>query len=183
METFILLATAASAELAEAASEGGFGINLDILETNIINLSIVIGLLVYLGRKFLGGILNDRRSEIEKAIQEAEQRRQTAASALAEQQQKLAQAQAEADRIRAAAEEAAKSAKAAILAQAEQDIHRLQESAAQDLTTEQERVMNELRRRVVALSLQQVESQLAGRLDESAQQQLVDRSIAMLGGR
>ncbi|MDX2100821.1 MAG: F0F1 ATP synthase subunit B [Leptolyngbyaceae cyanobacterium bins.59] len=182
MGTLILLATEASAELAEAAEEGGFGLNFDILETNIINLAIAIFLLVYLGRKFLGGILTTRKTEIEASIQAAEQRRKTAAAALAEQQQKLAQAQTEAERIRASAEEAAKATREAILAQAQQDIQRLRESAAQDMGTDQDRAIAELRRRVVELSLQQVESQLTGRLDESAQQQLIDRSLTLLGG-
>ncbi|NJK69970.1 MAG: F0F1 ATP synthase subunit B, partial [Microcoleus sp. SU_5_3] len=42
MGTVLLLAT-------EASREGGFGLNFDILETNLINLSIVIGLLFYFG--------------------------------------------------------------------------------------------------------------------------------------
>lgn len=42
MGTLILLATEAVAGHAE---EGGFGLNLDILETNIINLAILVGVL------------------------------------------------------------------------------------------------------------------------------------------
>ncbi|QYO64887.1 hypothetical protein [Leptolyngbya sp. 7M] len=97
MGTLILLT-------AEAAHEGGFGLNFNILETNIINLAIVIGVLVYFGRNILGKILADRRSQIEQAIQEAEGRVKEAAAALAEQQRKLAQAQTEAQRIKANAE-------------------------------------------------------------------------------
>ncbi|OLP15368.1 ATP synthase F0 subunit B [Leptolyngbya sp. 'hensonii'] len=186
MGFFVLLAVEAgaiSSELAEATGEGGFGLNFNLLETNLINLAIVIGLLVYLGRKFLGGILADRTSTIEAAIRAAEERRKDAAAALAEEQQKLAQAQAEAERIRASAEEAAKAAREAILAQAERDVQRVRETAVQDINTEQERAILELRRRVAALALQRVESQLAGNLNESAQQRLIDRSIATLGGR
>ena len=40
------------------AAEGGFGINLNPLETNLINLVIVIGLLVYFLKGLLGGILD-----------------------------------------------------------------------------------------------------------------------------
>ncbi|MEM1254426.1 MAG: F0F1 ATP synthase subunit B, partial [Cyanobacteria bacterium P01_H01_bin.21] len=32
-----------------ASEEGGFGLNFDILETNLINLVIIIGVLVYFG--------------------------------------------------------------------------------------------------------------------------------------
>lgn len=178
MGTFILLATA---EAAAEAAEGGFGLNFDILETNLINLSIVIGVVVYFGRKFLGNVLSDRRAKIEEAIREAEQRLQTAREALADQQQKLAQAQAEAESIRRKAEEDAKVAREAILTQANQEIQRLRETAVQDLNTARERAIAELRQRVTAMALQQVESQLRTQIDESGQQQLVDRSIALLG--
>lgn len=165
-----------------AASEGGFGLNLDIFETNIINLVIVIGVLVYFGRNVLGKILAERRESIESAIAEAEKRQKDAAAALAEQQQKLTQAHAEANRIRAEAETRAKAAKEVILAQAKKDVERLQAEAVQDLSASQERAIAELRQRVTAMALQNVESQLKTQLDESKQQQLVDRSIALLGG-
>lgn len=178
MLTFILLGTAEAAE----AAEGGFGLNFDILETNLINLAIVIGVLVYFGRGFLGNVLSDRRSKIEEAITDAEQRLKKAQESLADQQQKLAQAQAEADKIRRKAEEDAKAAREAILAQAAKDIERLRESAGQDMETARERAIAELRQRVTTMALQQVESQLRSELDEGRQQQLVDRSIALLGG-
>jgi F-type H+-transporting ATPase subunit b len=167
---------------AEAASEGGFGLNLDLFETNIINLVIVIGVLVYFGRGVLGKILAERRENIESSIAEAEKRQKDAAAALAEQQQKLAQAQAEANRIRAEAETKAKTAKEAILAQSKKDIERLQAEAVQDLTASQERAIAQLRQRVTAMALENVENQLKTQLDEAKQQKLVDRSIALLGG-
>lgn len=70
-----------------------------------------------------------------------------------------------------------------ILAQATQDIKRLQETANQDLNSERERAIAQLRSRVVAMALQKVESQLRTQVDNAAQQQLIDRSIALLGGR
>lgn len=184
MGTFLLLATAASeaaSGMAEAAEEGGFGLNLDILETNLVNLTIVIVLVFYFGRSFLGKILSERRSTIEAAIQEAERRKKEAAIALADQQQKLAQAQAEAEKIRSQAEESARAAREAILAKSAQDLERMREAATQDLNTEQERIITELRQRAVAMALQRVESELPSRLNDSVQQQLIDRSISMLG--
>lgn len=185
MEIFLRLATGASliaTEAAEASETGGFGLNLNILEANVINLLIAIALLVYFGRGFLGKILSERRTGIETAIREAEERKQKAASSLAEQQQKLAQAQAEIAKIHASASEAATKAQAEIMAKAEQDILRMRENASQELNTEQERVMNELRQRVVALALQKVEADLPARLGDDTQRNLVNRSIAMLGG-
>jgi F-type H+-transporting ATPase subunit b len=168
--------------LATEAAEDGFGLNLDILETNLVNLVIIIAVLVYFGRKFLGNILSERRERIETAIREAEQRASQAAEALSDGQQKLAQAQAEAERIRADADKRAQAAKEEILAQCERDLERMKSDARQELDTERDRAIAELRQRVTELALQRVESQLQERLDESAQRQLIDRSIATLGG-
>jgi F-type H+-transporting ATPase subunit b len=186
MGTFLLLAAEAQAvhsELAEGAAEGGFGLNLDILETNLINLVILIGILFYFGRKVLSNILNERRSNIETAIQEAEQRLKEAQTALSQAQEQLTQAQAEAQRIRKAAEENAQATKQALLDKAVQDVERLKQTAAADLNTERERALTELRQRVAALALQQVESQLRSGVGDDVQQALIDRSIAQVGGR
>ncbi|NDJ15996.1 F0F1 ATP synthase subunit B [Myxacorys almedinensis] len=182
MDIFVRLVAGASflAETAEAEG-GGFGLNFNILETNLINLGIAIAIVVYFGRSFLTKILGERRAAIEAAIQEAETRKKAAAASLAEQQQKLAQAQTEAAAIQSSAHAAADKMKAEILDKGEQDVRRMRESAAQDLDSEQERVINELRQRIAALALQKAEGDLPGRLDNGVQQRLVDRSIALLG--
>jgi F-type H+-transporting ATPase subunit b len=176
MGTVLFLAT-------EASHEGGFGLNFDIFETNLINLVIVIGVVFYFGRGFLGKILSERRAGIEEAINDAEKRQKDAAAALAEEQQKLTQAQAEAERIRATAEENAKAAKQAILAQAAQDVERMKADAGKELDAERERAIAQLRAIVASMALERVENQLKTTLDDNAQHQLIDRSIALLGGR
>lgn len=185
MGTFLLLAAEANAvgsELAEGAAEGGFGLNLDLFETNLINLAILVGILFYFGRKVLSNILNERQSNIATAIQEAEARSKEAKIALSQAQEQLTQSQAEAQRIRKSAEENAQKAKEALLAKAAQDVERLKQTAAADLNTETERAIAQLRQRVATLALQKVESQLKGGIADDAQQSLIDRSIAQLGG-
>lgn len=186
MGNFLLLVASASAveaEVAEAGETGGLGFNFNILDTNLINLAIIIVVLIYFGRKIVGKTLSERRERIETAIQSAERRQNEAATALDEQQKKLAQAQAEAERIRKSAEDSANVARENILAQATQDIERLKESATQDLNSERDRAIAQLRSQVVAMALQKVESQLQTGVDNAAQQKLIDRSIALLGGR
>lgn len=165
-----------------ATEAGGFGLNGDILEANLINLAIVIAVLVYFGKKFLGSTLTSRRDRIEEAIKDAEERQRKAAAALAEQQQNLAQAQLAAEKILAEAQTNAEKAKAEILAQGQADVERLRAAAAQDVSAQQERVLRELRQRVIELALDKARQQLPERLTEELQHQLVDRSIAMLGG-
>ena len=184
MGNFLLLVAEASAvksEVAEAGAEGGWGLNFNILDTNIINLAIIIGALFFFGRKVVGKILSDRRERIETAISSAERRQKEAAAALSQQQQKLDQAQAEAKRIRNSAEESASKARENIMAAAAKDIERMKETASQDLNAERERAIAQLRQRVVAMALQKAESQLRTGVDDAAQQKLIDRSIALLG--
>ncbi|MBH8578426.1 F0F1 ATP synthase subunit B [Nostocaceae cyanobacterium CENA369] len=186
MGTFLLLAAEANAvhsELAEGAAEGGFGLNIDIFETNLINLAILVGILFYFGRKVLSNILNERQANIATAIQEAEGRLKEAQISLSQAQEQLTQAQAEAQRIRKAAEENAQKAKEATLTRAAQDVERLKQTAAADLNTERERALAELRQRVAALALQKVESELRSGIADDVQQSIIDRSIAQVGGR
>lgn len=164
----------------EAAEEGGLAAN--ILEANLVNLLIVIGLLVYFGRGFLGKILSERRNDIKAALKEAEERRQKAAAALADEQQKLAQAQQEAARIRTAAEERAVAVKASLLAEAEVEVQRMKEGLSQDLNAERERAIADLRQRVSTLALQKAESELPSRMTDELQTNIINRSIAMIGG-
>jgi F-type H+-transporting ATPase subunit b len=167
--------------LAEAGE--GFALNLNLLDTNLVNLAIIIGLLVYFGRGFLGKTLSERRSQIETAIKDAEERKRKAAVALAEQQQKLAQAEAEAERLKAEAAASAQRVRESILAQADEDIERMRAATAQDVASQQDKIIRELRQRVATMALQKVEEQLQSGLSDRAQQELIDRSIAMLGGR
>lgn len=62
-------------------------------------------------------------------------------------------------------------------------MQRLKETASRDLDTEREKAIAEVRARVVALALQRVESQLQTGIAEDTQHRLIDRSIALLGGR
>lgn len=165
-----------------ATEEGGFGLNFDVLETNLINLVIVIGVLFYFGKKFLGSTLTNRRESIEAAIEDAETRKKKAAAGLAEQQQNLAQAQAKAEQILADAQANAAKAKDAILAQAEADVARLKATAAQDVSSQQERVVRELRQQITEMAMARAKEQLPGRLNPELQHRLIDKSIAMLGG-
>ncbi|MGB3137600.1 MAG: F0F1 ATP synthase subunit B [Nodosilinea sp.] len=165
-----------------AAEAGGLGVDFNILETNLINLVIIIGVLYYFGGKFLGKTLSARQSEIKTAIVEAEQRKQEAAAALAEQQQKLAQAQEEAKRILAESHTTAERSRDEILKQSQIDVERMRANAAQDLSSQEARVMRELQERIAALAIERSEVALPERLNEDMQRRLVDSSIALLKG-
>ncbi len=170
--------------LAEANSEveGGFGLNLNILETNLINLTLLVGILIYFGKPLLTNILTERRSKIAEQIQAVEQKQKQAELTLAEEQKKLAEAKETAAKIRSEAETNAQKAKEIILAQGEKEVERLKEMAGKDLSSEQEKAIAQLRERVVALALESAKSRMDNVLNDEAQRKLIDSSIAKLGG-
>ncbi len=177
IENFLYLAAVADTE-----NEGGFGLNLDILDSNLINVLILIGVLYYYGSKIVGNILSERRAKIAEQIQEAQKRQEKAAASLAEEEKKVAQAQKTASKIVSDAQKNAQKVKETILAQGEKEVERLKASAEADLSSEEARAIAELRQRVSTLALERVESQIPQMLDDSAQTTLIDRSIAQLGG-
>ncbi|MGL4880139.1 MAG: F0F1 ATP synthase subunit B [Waterburya sp.] len=170
--------------LAEAHTEveGGFGLNLDILNTNLINLTLLVGILFYYGKPLLTNILNERRSKIVEQIQAAEQKQKEAEVILAQEQKKLEQAQATATKIRQDADVNAQKARETILAQGEKEVARLKETAVKDLSSEQDKAIAQLRERVIALALEKAQSRLGNMLNDESQRKLIDSSIAKLGG-
>lgn len=83
----------ASTLISEHSSESGFGINTNILETNFINIAILVGIVVYAGKPFLTSILQTRQEKVLVSIQEAEEKLQQANTRLADSEKQLAQTQ------------------------------------------------------------------------------------------
>ena len=67
-------------------------LNFDILETGVINIITLVAILVYVGRDFLGSILETRKNDIVTSVQDAEERLNEANTRLSEAQKQLTQA-------------------------------------------------------------------------------------------
>jgi F-type H+-transporting ATPase subunit b len=74
------------------AEEEGIGLNLDILETGLLNILALVGILIYTGRDFLGSLLEERKTTIVKSVQDAEDRLNEAQKRLSEAEKQLNQA-------------------------------------------------------------------------------------------
>jgi F-type H+-transporting ATPase subunit b len=74
------------------ANSEGIGLNLDILETGLLNIITLVGILIYTGRDFLGSLLEERKTTIVKSVQDAEDRLNEAQKRLSEAQKQLNQA-------------------------------------------------------------------------------------------
>ena len=74
------------------ANHEGIGLNLDILETGLLNIIALLGILFFAGRDFLGSLLEERKTTIVKSVQDAEDRLNEAQKRLNEAQKQLNQA-------------------------------------------------------------------------------------------
>ena len=159
------------------AAEGGFAINLNPLETNLINLVIVIGVLVYFLRGFLGGILDRRRQSILKELEDAESRLKKANADLSKAQADLGSAKEKAERIRADGKARAEAIRIDGEKRTIEAMAALKQEALADLNAEGARLTEQLRRDAALAAIDKVLAELPGRLDSEAQARLIDASI------
>ena len=155
-------------------------LNFNPLETNLVNLAIVIGVLFWFLRGFLGGILERRRSAILQDLQDAEARLKTASEELTKAQSELAAAQQKAEQIRIDGQKRA----AAIRAEGEKRtisvMAAIKQGAAADADAEASRIKDALRREAAMAAIDKVLADLPGRLDDEAQARLIDSTIRNL---
>jgi len=161
-------------------SDLAIGLNPDIFETNVVNITILLGGIIYLGSNALSAPLSERQQKILGAIQEAEERLQQAVDRLAESEKQLAQAQIVIDSIKTDAEKTAQQVKTAILSDGKDEIERLTSSAKSQIVSIEAKVRKQISDYVVALALKRVTLQLEGKLTSSLQQQIIDRNISKL---
>jgi F-type H+-transporting ATPase subunit b len=163
------------------ANHAGFGLNLNLFETNIINLAVLIAAVVWFLKGFLGGILERRRTTVLGDLKDAEERLAKASTALAEAQQGLTEAQQRAEKI----VQDGTARAAAIREESERrsidEIARIKEAASSDLANEASRVSAQLRRETARQAVEQALAGLTGKLDDKAQASLIDQSIQSLG--
>jgi F-type H+-transporting ATPase subunit b len=156
------------------------GLNLDIFETNIVNLTLLVGGIFYLGSNALSESLTERQQRVLGSIQESEERLQQAVSKLAESETNLKQAQLVITSIKEEADATAKKVKSGILTDGKNEIERLTATAKSQISTIELKIRNQISEYVVSLALQRVTTQLEGKLGQGVQEQLIDKNISKL---
>ena len=162
-------------------ASGGFGLNLNLFETNIINLAVVaFGLYKFLPN-FLGGMLERRRSAILEDLKDAEERLASAALSLSKANNELAAAEQKALQIRNDCKARAEAIRMDSEKRTVEEMARIKQGAASDLNAEAGRVSAELRREAASLAIEKALSTLPGKLDEKAQAKFMSDSIKNMG--
>ncbi len=159
----------------------GFGLNLNLFETNLLNLAVVaFGLYKFLP-SFLGSMLEKRRTSILQDLKDAEDRLLDASNALKQAKLDLASAEKKADKIRNDCQTRAESIRLESEKRTVLEMARIKQGAASDLNVEAARVSSQLRREAAELAIKKALSSLSGKLDEEAQDKFLRQSIKNIG--
>ena len=162
------------------ASEG-FGLNLNLFETNIINLAVVIfGLYKFLPG-FVGKILERRRTAILSDLADAEERLIQANNSLSKAKEELASAKQKADKIRNDCKARAESIRLESEKKTVEEMARIKQGAASDLNAEAARVTTQLRKEAAQLAIDKALAILPTKLDSKTQDNFLKQSIKNMG--
>jgi len=162
------------------ASEG-FGLNLNIFETNIINLAVVVfGLYKFLPG-FLGKILEKRRTTILSDLKDAEERLTQAKNSLSKAKEELASAKQKADKIRNDCKARAEAIRLESEKRTVEEMARIKQGAASDLNAEAARVTTQLRKEAAELAIEKALAMLPKKLDSNTQDKFLKQSINNIG--
>lgn len=146
---------------------GHFGFNTNILETNVLNLAVVLAIVITYVGDALRGLLANRKQTILNNFREADQRASEAQDRLNQARLQLEKAKTKADEISQQAVFTVDQEKKQILSQTQEDIKRLSILQQETLKFEQQKAQNELAQKLVKLALQQVREKLNQRLTSS----------------
>ena len=159
----------------------GFGLNLNLFETNIINLSVVIfGLYKFLPG-FVGKILERRRAAILSDLKDAEERLIQANNSLSKAKEELASAKQKADKIRNDCKARAESIRLESEKKTVEEMARIKQGAASDLNAEAARVTTQLRKEAAQLAIDKALAILPTKLDSKTQDNFLKQSIKNMG--
>ena len=162
------------------ASEG-FGLILNIFETNIINLAVVVfGLYKFLPG-FLGKILERRRTSILSDLKEAEDRLAHAKDSFSKAKDELASAKEKADKIRNDCKARAEAIRLDSEKRTVEEMARIKQGAVSDLNAEAARVTSQLRKEAAELAIEKALAILPKKLDSNTQDKFLKQSIKNIG--
>ena len=129
-------------------------LNTDILETGLINILVLLAILIYTGRDFLGSLLEERRTTIVKGVQDAEDRLNEAQKRLAEAQKQLNQANLVISEIKSETVTTKKLLLESDAFQAKKDLTVRFERALATFRSKERQIFVEIKQQIISLVLQ-----------------------------
>nr|QUV77194.1 ATP synthase CF0 subunit I [Markhamia cauda-felina] len=162
-------------------SAGSFGFNTDILATNPINLSVVIGVLIFFGKGVLSDLLDNRKQRILNTIRNSEELRGGAIEQLEKARARLRKVEMEADHYRANGYSEIEREKWNLINSTYKTLEQLENYKNQTIQFEQQRAINQVRQRVFQQALQGALGTLNSCLNNELHLRTISANIVMLG--
>nr|YP_007353901.1 ATP synthase CF0 B subunit [Tectona grandis]QJQ74230.1 ATP synthase CF0 B subunit [Tectona grandis]QVL26986.1 ATP synthase CF0 subunit I [Tectona grandis]CCP47116.1 ATP synthase CF0 B subunit [Tectona grandis]CCP47205.1 ATP synthase CF0 B subunit [Tectona grandis]CCP47294.1 ATP synthase CF0 B subunit [Tectona grandis] len=162
-------------------SAGSFGFNTDILATNPINLSVVIGVLIFFGKGVLSDLLDNRKQRILNTIRNSEELRGGAIEQLEKARARLRKVEMEADQFRVNGYSEIEREKLNLINSTYKTLEQLENYKNETIQFEQQRAINQVRQRVFQQALQGALETLNSCLNNELHLRTVSANIGMLG--
>nr|YP_010321263.1 ATP synthase CF0 subunit I [Penstemon personatus]YP_010321439.1 ATP synthase CF0 subunit I [Penstemon cyaneus]AKZ21639.1 ATP synthase CF0 B subunit [Penstemon angustifolius]WRW11390.1 ATP synthase CF0 subunit I [Penstemon digitalis]UKM30332.1 ATP synthase CF0 subunit I [Penstemon personatus]UKM30573.1 ATP synthase CF0 subunit I [Penstemon cyaneus] len=160
---------------------GSFGFNTDILATNPINLSVVIGVLIFFGKGVLSDLLDNRKQRILNTIRNSEELREGALAQLEKARARLRKVEMEADQFRVNGYSEIEREKLNFINSTYKTLEQLENYKNETIQFEQQRAINQVRQRVFQQALQGALGTLNSCLNNELHLRTISANIGMLG--
>nr|YP_009570343.1 ATP synthase CF0 subunit I [Anredera cordifolia]QBC66445.1 ATP synthase CF0 subunit I [Anredera cordifolia]QBC66530.1 ATP synthase CF0 subunit I [Anredera cordifolia]QSQ87064.1 ATP synthase CF0 subunit I [Anredera cordifolia] len=162
-------------------SAGSFGFNTDILATNLINLSVVIGVLIFFGKGVLSDLLDNRKQRILNTIRNSEELRGKAIEQLEKARSRLRKVEIEADQFRVNGYSEIEREKINLINSTYKTLEQLENYKNETIHFEQQRAINQVRQRVFQQALQGALGTLNSCLNNELHLRTINANIGMFG--
>nr|YP_009334814.1 ATP synthase CF0 subunit I [Hesperaloe campanulata]APO11872.1 ATP synthase CF0 subunit I [Hesperaloe campanulata] len=162
-------------------SAGSFGFNTDILATNPINLSVVLGVLIFFGKGVLNDLLDNRKQRILSTIRNSEELRRGAIEQLERARARLRKVEMEADEYRMNGYSEIEREKANLINATSDSLEQLENYKNETLHFEQQRAINQVRQQVFQQALQGALGTLNSCLNSELHFRTINANIGILG--
>nr|YP_009092669.1 ATP synthase CF0 subunit I [Eustrephus latifolius]AIR12505.1 ATP synthase CF0 subunit I [Eustrephus latifolius] len=162
-------------------SAGSFGFNTDILATNPINLSVVLGVLIFFGKGVLNDLLDNRKQRILSTIRNSEELRRGAIEQLERARARLRKVEMEADEYRMNGYSEIERKKVNLINATSYSLEQLENSKNETLRFEQQRTINQVRQQVFQQAFQGALGTLNSCLNSELHFRTISANIGILG--
>nr|UBX38561.1 ATP synthase CF0 subunit I [Bupleurum fruticosum] len=162
-------------------SAGSFGVNTDILATNLINLSVVVGVLIFFGKGVLNDLLDNRKQRILNTIRNSEELREGAFEQLEKARARLRKVEMEADQFRLNGYSEIEREKLNLINSTYKTLEQLENYKNETIRFEQQRTINQVRQRVFQQALQEALGTLNSCLTNELHLRTISANISTFG--
>ncbi|GMI77306.1 hypothetical protein like ATCG00130 [Hibiscus trionum] len=161
------------------SSAGSFGVNTDILATNPINLSVVLGVLIFFGKGV--DLLDNRKERILNTIRNSEELREGAIERLEKARARLRKVEMEADQFRVNGYSEIEREKLNLINSTYKILEQLENYKNETIYFEQQRAINQVRQRVLQQALQGALGTLNSSLNNELHLRTISANIGLFG--